>query len=565
MKHALLIACLAGAITASAQVPDYVPTNGLIAWYPLDGNATDLGDNGFNGTESGTTGAVSREGTTNGALKFNGSSHVNLGNSSVLNPPEMSVSCWFQIQSWNTQSGLSTILGRNLNDGSHRYGFNMGIFGPNNTAIGQTGLRFGFDDDSNSGNLIHDYDIPEPLDLNEWYHFGITMNLQEEELIFYLNGAVVATENIPSAGVNPIDTDVLMGFYRPNGAHSFNGLLDDIGIWNRTLSDVEMTGIYSETPPLLGCVDASACNYDAEANTDDGSCAYGCLFCGAGTHWDAVTEMCIADGPGEVDENCTLMNLQDLAEGYQVLLDHTADQDSVIITQQAWIDSAQGNISNSPTGPCSGENSLNYFGEDYDIVEINGRCWFGQNLNTSQYSNGDSLATDISIPMWNGTTNGACDAYGFSSINANTYGLLYNWHAVTDPRNLCPTGWHVASDSDWKSAEIGHGMTPEEADLTNFRGSPAGSRFKASHSNSPSWNGTDSLHFGGLPGGWRNENGSFSGLGTSAAWWTNSGYGCCYAQYRIMTTNEDRVFRNNLYYYFFGRASSGLSVRCVKD
>ena len=152
MKHALFIACLAGAITASAQVPDYVPTNGLIAWYPLDGNATDLGDNGFNGTESGTTGAVSRNGTTDGALEFNGSSHVNLGNSSVLNPPEMSVSCWFQIESWNTQNGLSTILGRNVNDGSHRYGFNMGIFGPNNTAIGQTGLRFGFDDDSNSGN-----------------------------------------------------------------------------------------------------------------------------------------------------------------------------------------------------------------------------------------------------------------------------------------------------------------------------------------------------------------------------------------------------------------------------
>lgn len=551
MKHALFIACLAGAITASAQVPDYVPTNGLIAWYPLDGNATDLGDNGFNGTESGTTGAVSRDGTTDGALEFNGSSHVNLGNSSVLNPPEMSVSCWFQIESWNTQSGLSTILGRNLNDGSHRYGFNMGIFGPNNTAIGQTGLRFGFDDDSNSGNLIHDYDIPEPLDLNEWYHFGITMNLQEEELIFYLNGAVVATENIPNAGVNPIDTDVLMGYYRPNGAHSFNGLLDDIGIWNRTLSDVEMTGIFSETPPLLGCIDANACNYDAEANADDGSCAYGCLFCGAGTHWDAVTEMCIADGPGTVDENCTLMNLQDLAEGYQILLTQNAELDSLLAD-------CNGTASETASNGCADENSVMFDGHDYDLVEIGDQCWFAENLQTEHYANGDLLEGDLSDGEWSSITSGAQAVRNNDDSNLPSRGRLYNWAAVADTRGLCPSGWHIPTDSEWKTLELELGMPLSEVEASGERGSNEGQALKASPSDSPSWNGNNSSGFNAYPGGARDNNGGYYAGTSDSFMWTSTPFNENSAWIRDLDsdTSIERYNWSTRY---------GFSVRCVKD
>ena len=88
--------------------------------------------------------------------------------------------------------------------------------------------------------------------------------------------------------------------------------------------------------------------------------------CGAGTHWDPVTEMCIADAPGTVDENCTVMNLQELAEGYQVLLNHTADQDSIILALQANLDTCTGNLDNTANnaldGPCAGENHVTYQG-----------------------------------------------------------------------------------------------------------------------------------------------------------------------------------------------------------
>ena len=145
-----------------------------------------------------------------------------------------------------------------------------------------------------------------------------------------------------------------------------------------------------------GCMEEGACNYDPAAQCAGEACDYTCCpgpgccadpslwdvalqqcntaapdtivvtdtllvptpFCGAGTHWDPVTEMCIADGPGAVDENRTVTNLQELAEGYQVLLDHTADQDSIILALSAELDTCDGTTApagNSVNGPCSGE------------------------------------------------------------------------------------------------------------------------------------------------------------------------------------------------------------------
>lgn len=104
-------------------------------------------------------------------------------------------------------------------------------------------------------------------------------------------------------------------------------------------------------------------------------------------------------------------------------------------------------------------------GHTYEAIEIGDQCWFAENLWTTIYANGDPIPGGLDDETWTTTTSGASAVYGegitecqsFSpDIDAcddlqalETYGRLYNWHAVGDSRGLCPTGWHVPTHDDW--------------------------------------------------------------------------------------------------------------------
>src|SRR5688500_14669040 len=90
-------------------------------------------------------------------------------------------------------------------------------------------------------------------------------------------------------------------------------------------------------------------------------------------------------------------------------------------------------------------------GNVYHTVTIGTQVWMAENLKTTKYRNGDLIGTTIpatldisseSAPKYQWAYNGE------ESIVA-TYGRLYTWYAVTDSRNVCPTGWHVPSDAEW--------------------------------------------------------------------------------------------------------------------
>ena len=71
-----------------------------------------------------------------------------------------------------------------------------------------------------------------------------------------------------------------------------------------------------------------------------------------------------------------------------------------------------------------------------------------ENLKTSSYSNGDPILHEIDSTNWLNLDSGA-----FCWLDNNDgndfYGKLYNWYAVQDSRNLCPTGWHVPTNAEW--------------------------------------------------------------------------------------------------------------------
>jgi hypothetical protein len=110
MKHLLTLALLLCFGTfASAQVPSYVPTNGLVGWWPFNGNANDESGNGNHGTVNGATLAADRFGNAGKAYSFDGSDLITVLNNSSLNiqPSNgFSVSIWAERTSAGVQGHL---------------------------------------------------------------------------------------------------------------------------------------------------------------------------------------------------------------------------------------------------------------------------------------------------------------------------------------------------------------------------------------------------------------------------------------------------------------------------
>lgn len=184
------------------------------------------------------------------------------------------------------------------------------------------------------------------------------------------------------------------------------------------------------------------------------------------------------------------------------------------------------------------------------MVTICGQVWANKNLGVSHYRNGDPIPKVTDPTAWAALTTGAYCYYNNDSINyAATYGKLYNWYAVNDPRGLAPDGWHLPTNIEW-------------FDLLNCLGddSSAGGPLKETgivHWNPPNGGATNSTGFTALPGGIR-INGTFSSIGALGNWWTSTDLG---GTAMFITLNA-----NNGGYYWDGyEFQYGLSVRCIKD
>ncbi len=186
-----------------------------------------------------------------------------------------------------------------------------------------------------------------------------------------------------------------------------------------------------------------------------------------------------------------------------------------------------------------------------ESVSICGKEWMLRNLDVSTYRNGDPIP-EVSDPSeWVGLTTGAWCWYENKSANGRTYGKLYNWFAVTDPRGLAPSGWHVPSDDEWATL------------ITCLGGDEvAGSALKetgTAHWLSPNSDATNSSGFTALAGGFRNFYGDFILFGEYGSFWTATENGPDHAW------NRSPYFDNGFVRRDSDPKQIGLSVRCVRD
>ena len=203
-----------------------------------------------------------------------------------------------------------------------------------------------------------------------------------------------------------------------------------------------------------------------------------------------------------------------------------------------------------------------YQGYHYATVLIGDQCWFAENLRSETYQNGDSIDAPEILADWSNTTEGAITIYGRASwpcghystqydlcdedVALEVYGRLYNNHAVEDPRNLCPSGWHVPLDEEWSALMAGLGGAAAHA-------------LKSSEGWHSDNNGSNSSGFTALPTGILYSNG-WSAEGGIWGFWQAKPHEEGYFYMRRMTQNGmDRIL------HFGGGLNHGLAVRCLQD
>jgi uncharacterized protein (TIGR02145 family) len=200
-----------------------------------------------------------------------------------------------------------------------------------------------------------------------------------------------------------------------------------------------------------------------------------------------------------------------------------------------------------------------------------------ENLKTTSYNDGTQIPNVIDNSTWITLKTGAYRWYNNDKWTyKKLYGALYNWYTVKTGK-LCPTGWHVPSDDDWKQLEMTLGMTKEEADNwgefpgIDSRGTDQGNQMKSTNGWIP-WEGmlekgTNTSGFSAMPAGESDWSGysnggplvitdtKFRGAGICTTWWesTSEGGG------RVLGSDVSGVIRG-VY-----PAICGLSVRCLKD
>jgi uncharacterized protein (TIGR02145 family) len=190
-------------------------------------------------------------------------------------------------------------------------------------------------------------------------------------------------------------------------------------------------------------------------------------------------------------------------------------------------------------------------GNVYNTVTIGTQVWMTENLKTTHYRNGDQIPSVTDGAVWGNLTSGAYCDYDNSPGNSETYGRLYNFYSIADSRNLCPTGWHVPSSTEWST-------------LTAYLGGDgvAGGKLKetgTNHWQGPNFGASNESGLTVLPAGYRSEFGTFDGLGNYTDIWTSTNSGDYAWRLLLFYDNGSVDINQNIPKVY------GFSVRCIKD
>lgn len=191
-------------------------------------------------------------------------------------------------------------------------------------------------------------------------------------------------------------------------------------------------------------------------------------------------------------------------------------------------------------------NNLIYEGRAYKTVKIGEQCWMAENLNVGTMIRGNLIQAD------NGKIEKYC--YNNNEVICETDGGLYQWNEVMrfgarEISDICPCGWHVPTDDEWKILEKEIGISQMHINISGYRGTNQGTQLQKG--------GTTG--FNAIPAGYRKMGGYFYDRGTHMTFWSSTEHNLSNAWKRLVGTEYKTIDRSHAIKKY------GYSVRCLKD
>jgi uncharacterized protein (TIGR02145 family) len=246
------------------------------------------------------------------------------------------------------------------------------------------------------------------------------------------------------------------------------------------------------------------------------------------------------EAPGDITVTGTVIDSEGLAVPFAVVM--------IEGTAEGVVTDAEGNV--------------------YATVTIGNQVWMAENLSTSKFSNGDSIPMVYDNLPWQQATviqSPAACFYNNDSINDTPMGKLYNWYAVIDSRNVCPSGWHIPSDAEWSQLIVHLDSLTIVGD--DVESSLVGAQIKSTGLQfwlAPNTGAVNQSGFSALPGGKRPATGLYYPIFE---------YYSYYGYFWSSTSSQTPGLAYDRYLDYASTAilrttspkGEGKSVRCVKD
>ena len=233
IKFSLFILILALEIFPIPAMADL--TQGLVACYPFDGSASDISGNGNHGTVHGAVLVEDRLGKASSAYQFNGvDNYIEVSDSDSLDiQKDITITGWVKVNAYTSSPWLGII---NKADDDSNDTFEVVI---NN---GGRYLHFPLMFEG-SGRLTYN-SSNNLFGVGEWHFFGVTYN--GTNVYIYIDGVLNKSYVAPNQNLNQNSHNLIIGAEREavNGPHYLNGILDEIRIYNRSLSEKEIVSLY---------------------------------------------------------------------------------------------------------------------------------------------------------------------------------------------------------------------------------------------------------------------------------------------------------------------------------
>jgi hypothetical protein len=233
----MLVVLFAFPYFLNAEQTAKIDTTGLVAWYPFNGNANDSSGHGHNGTIYGATLTADRFGNANSAYIFNGiNNYIEVPYNLELNPTNaITISAWIKAYNLGWDSYSNYIVSTEQNSPNNGYSLRGGA---KSVTIMISGGGSWYTAQSTYGTV----------DTGAWYHLVGVYN--GSGLLLYLDGSLSASTSY-GGGITASTGPLLIGTSPGSFLRWFNGIIDDIRLFNRALSDSEIVALYNETQDTL--------------------------------------------------------------------------------------------------------------------------------------------------------------------------------------------------------------------------------------------------------------------------------------------------------------------------